>query len=74
AERGEWAWVIRGENLPVDDAVSAGTGADLDTWLAVLLAELPLKTAVSAVVKATGLAKNLVYDRALALKSAQRPE
>lgn len=68
AERGEWAWVIAGSSVSAADADSAQASADLDTWLTLLLAELPLKTAVAVVVKATGLAKNTVYDRALALK------
>ena len=68
AERGEWAWVIAGSSVSAADADSAQASADLDTWLVLLLAELPLKTAVAVVVKATGLAKNTVYDRALALK------
>lgn len=70
AERGEWAWVIGGNPVSQTGAEAAQASADLDTWLGLLLAELPLKTAVAVVVKATGLAKNTVYDRALALKSA----
>lgn len=72
AERGEWAWVIGGNQVSDGDAETAQASADLDTWLALLLAELPLKTAVALVVKATGMAKNTVYDRALALKSGQQ--
>lgn len=71
AERGEWAWVIGGNAVLNSDAESAQANADLDTWLALLLAELPLKTAVAVVVKATGMAKNTVYNRALALKNDQ---
>ena len=71
AERGEWAWVIGGNAVSASDAETAQASADLDTWLGLLLAELPLKTAVALVVKATGLAKNTVYDRALALKSGR---
>lgn len=69
AERGEWAWVFAGnapaENAGGDNAVQA----DLDTWLKELLKVLPLKTAVAVVVNATGLPKNSVYNRALALKA-----
>ena len=71
AERGEWAWVIGGNQVSDSDAETAQASADLDTWLALLLAELPLKTAVALVVKATGMAKNTVYDRALLIKSGQ---
>lgn len=70
AERGEWAWVIGGSQVSDSDAETAQASADLDIWLGLLMAELPLKTAVAVVVKATGLAKNTVYDRALALKNA----
>ena len=70
SERGEWAWVVAGSLVSASDAETAQASADLDTWLGLLLAELPLKTAVAVVVKATGLAKNTVYDRALALKNA----
>jgi len=72
AERGEWAWVISGNQVSDTDAETAQASADLDTWLGLLMAELPLKTAVALVVKATGMAKNTVYNRALALKDAQQ--
>ena len=71
AERGEWAWVIGGKQDSDNDAEAAQASADLDTWLTLLLAELPLKTAVALVVKATGMAKNTVYDRALLIKSGR---
>ena len=71
AERGEWAWVIEGSAISEDEAASAQASADLDTWLALLMAELPLKTAVAVVVKATGLAKNTVYNRALEIKDSR---
>jgi 16S rRNA (cytidine1402-2'-O)-methyltransferase len=72
AERGEWAWVISGNLVADSDAETAQASANLDTWLTLLLAELPLKTAVAVVVKATGMAKNTVYNRALALKDAEQ--
>ena len=72
AERGEWAWVILGDPVLNGETESALASADLDTWLTLLLAELPLKTAVTLVVKATGMAKNTVYNRALALKNDQQ--
>ncbi|PZO26546.1 MAG: hypothetical protein DCE88_12045, partial [Betaproteobacteria bacterium] len=65
------AWVIGGKQDSDNDAEAAQASADLDTWLTLLLAELPLKTAVALVVKATGMAKNTVYDRALLIKSGQ---
>jgi 16S rRNA (cytidine1402-2'-O)-methyltransferase len=70
AERGEWAWVIGGNPVADSDIATEQASANLDTWLGLLLAELPLKTAVAVVVKATGMAKNTVYNRALALKDA----
>ncbi|HEX4878253.1 MAG TPA: 16S rRNA (cytidine(1402)-2'-O)-methyltransferase [Limnobacter sp.] len=67
ATRGEWAWVIAGAPLvePCEDEAST---VHWKAWLALLLEELPLKTAVAVVVKATGLPKNAVYNTALALK------
>lgn len=70
AERGEWAWVISGNQSAGDGDVADQALADLDTWLGVLLEELPLKTAVSVVVRATGLSKNKVYGRALELNQS----
>lgn len=67
ATRGEWVWVLQGCEHAPEETLQAN--ADMDTWLQLLLAELPLKTAVALVVKATGLAKNVVYERALALKN-----
>lgn len=71
ADKGEWAWVVAGApaNLQGDQADLANN-AELDKWLLALLAELPLKTAVGVVVKATGMNKKRVYDRALLLKAA----
>ena len=72
AVRGEWVWVIGGCAVSESDAEAAQASADLDTWLELLMAELPLKTAVALVVKATGLAKNTVYNRALELKETRK--
>ena len=66
ATRGEWVWVFQG--CAQVKAEQAQASASIDTWLDVLLAELPLKTAVAVVVNATGLPKNEVYHRALACK------
>ena len=68
ATRGEWAWVIAGQPAAPAGEEDAAVNASLDVWLNALLAELPLKTAVAVVVKATGLSKNVVYQRALDLK------
>ena len=72
AERGEWAWVIAANPVSGQAAEIAQASADLDTWLKLLMAELPLKTAVAVVVKATGFAKNTVYNRALELKEGRQ--
>ena len=72
AERGEWAWVIGASPVSGQAAEIAQASADLDTWLKLLMAELPLKTAVAVVVKATGFAKNTVYNRALELKEGRQ--
>ncbi|MCQ8895773.1 16S rRNA (cytidine(1402)-2'-O)-methyltransferase [Limnobacter humi] len=66
AERGEWVWVISG--APPEPETADGVNVGLDDWLKPLLAELPLKSAVAVAVKATGLPKNAVYERALQLK------
>lgn len=69
AVRGEWVWVFAGAE-PSAQAEGLGTSpVAVDTWLALLLPHMPLKTVVSVVVKATGLPKNQVYDLALALRS-----
>ncbi|WP_370262015.1 16S rRNA (cytidine(1402)-2'-O)-methyltransferase [Limnobacter sp.] len=70
ATRGEWAWVIAGQASEPAISDAKALPADLNTWLTVLLDELPLKSAVAVVVKATGLPKNSVYEAALAIKNA----
>jgi 16S rRNA (cytidine1402-2'-O)-methyltransferase len=74
SERGEWAWVISGSSMEDNDVGLMQTNTNLDTWLDLLMAELPLKTAVALVVKVTGLAKNTVYNRALKLKDQEQSE
>ena len=69
ATRGEFVLVLRGA-----DPESAGAGADGldgDRMLRLLMAELPVKTVAKIVAEATGLAKNALYQRALALKGAE---
>ena len=68
----------RGEFVLVLHPAAAGAGADDgDRVLRLLLAELPLKTAVKLAAEITGAPRNSLYERALALqfdaKSASRP-
>lgn len=54
--------------LVLHPAASAQEAGDEDRVLVLLLAELPLKTAVRLTADITGVAKNALYARALALK------
>ncbi len=60
--RGEIVLVLEGN---LDDTAN---DTDIDKYLSIMLSELPVKQAVSLVVKMTGENKNDVYKRALALK------
>ncbi len=62
----------KGEIVLVVDgaAVEQGDNQQVDQYLKVLLAELPVKQSVKLVVKMTGEHKNDVYKRALELKDA----
>ena len=60
--RGEFALVLH----PV--AVSGDDGAEADRVLRLLLAELPLKTAVRLAAEISGGSKNVLYDAALRIK------
>jgi len=60
--KGEIVLVVEGDRSVRKDV------AEVDHYLTILLAELPVKQAVSIVVKMTGENKNDVYKRALALK------
>ena len=62
-QRGEFVLVLH--DAPV--AASAGEGLRV---LQLLLPELPLKTAVKLAAEITGESKNVLYDKALALKNA----
>jgi 16S rRNA (cytidine1402-2'-O)-methyltransferase len=61
--RGEFVLVIHAQ---VQEAVK---GADHDRILTLLMAELPLKTAVKLSAELTGEARNSLYERALLLKA-----
>jgi 16S rRNA (cytidine1402-2'-O)-methyltransferase len=65
---------LRGEFVLVVHAVAAAASTDTtarhDIVLQTLLAELPLKQAVSLAASLTGAARNALYARALALKDA----
>ena len=63
--RGEFVIVVHSKaDSPVEDAVSAH-----DATLRTLLAELPLKQAVSLAAQLSGAPRNALYARALALKT-----
>lgn len=61
--RGEAVLVVAGA-----EAAAPSPPVDLDRLLTPLLARLPLKEAVAVAVEATGLRRNEVYQRALALQ------
>jgi len=62
--RGEFALVL----LPV--AVAADDGAEGERVLRLLLAELPVKTAVKLAAEITGAPRNTLYDMALRIRNA----
>jgi len=64
-QRGEFALVLH----PAP-STAAGSADEDDRVLRLLLAELPLKTAVKLAADITGAPRNALYERALALKSA----
>lgn len=63
--RGEFVVMIRGSS----DAPGAEASVDADRLLALLVEELPVKKAARIVAEVSGLGKNELYQRALALKS-----
>jgi len=65
--RGEFVLVV---DAPASDDATAGPiDADVDRWLAALLAELPPSAAARVASAATGLPRAQLYDRAIALKA-----
>jgi 16S rRNA (cytidine1402-2'-O)-methyltransferase len=66
---------LRGEFTLVIHPVSEAASAEPDTRvLELLLAELPLKTAVKLAAEITGEPRNVLYEAALRLKSQAAPE
>ncbi len=65
-QRGEFVLLVAGAPEAGDD-----DAADIDGTLKILLAELPLKQAVALAVKLTGGSRNVIYERALALKGGE---
>ena len=61
--RGEFALVLHPHEGPPRDPLQ-----DAEKVLTLLLAELPLKTAVRLAAEITGAARNALYDKALSLK------
>ena len=64
--RGEFVLVLH--SLPPASAADAALDAVAERTLRALLAELPLKQAVSLAAAATGAPRNALYERALALR------
>lgn len=62
-QKGEYVVLLEGAGATVD-----ATDAETDRILKILLAECPLKQAASLAAQITGLKKNAMYERALALK------
>lgn len=63
--RGEFALVVHAQ------AQTRAEGSDNDRLLKILMQELPLKTAVKVAAEISGIAKNSLYERALALKDSK---
>jgi len=64
--RGEFTLVVHAPHAQVDAAQD-------DRILRLLLAEMPLKTAVKLAADISGESRNALYERALALKHADEP-
>lgn len=64
-ERGEFVLIVDAAAEPAEAAVLS---ADAQRWLAALLAELPPARAARVVAAMTGVARDVVYERALALR------
>jgi len=65
-QRGEFVLAVEGAS---QQAASDGVGAEAERVLALLLAELPTKSAAKLAAAITGAPRNALYDRALALKN-----
>ncbi len=65
-QRGEFVLVLAGYKAP--EKTDDGLPEDAERMLGILLEELPVKQAVGLVMKITGLPRNALYQRALALK------
>jgi 16S rRNA (cytidine1402-2'-O)-methyltransferase len=65
-QKGEIVLLVEGAGEP--DADNETVGFDIERLLAVLVKELPLKRAAAVAAELTGLRKNDLYARALALK------
>ena len=63
--RGEFALVVHAQTV-VNDPIEVH-----DKMLRLLMQEVPLKTAVRLTAELTGESRNLLYDRALALKNTK---
>ncbi len=68
-QRGEFVLVLTKPGAEASDDAVAMQAVALEKTLRVLLAELPVKQAVSIAVQLTGEKKNAVYDLALKLKA-----
>ena len=69
-QRGEFALVMH----PAPAVEGGAADAEGERVLALLLAELPLKTAVRLAAEITGQGRNDLYERALAMKKSERGE
>jgi 16S rRNA (cytidine1402-2'-O)-methyltransferase len=70
--RGEFVLVLHGRSAAqADEATGDAATVGARRLLHTLLAELPLKQAVALTAQATGLARNALYEQALAWRDAQ---
>jgi 16S rRNA (cytidine1402-2'-O)-methyltransferase len=65
--RGEFVVIVSGASAAADERTAEG-----ERVLALLLGELPLKTAVQLAAKITGASRNALYEKALALKGKEQ--
>ena len=69
-ERGEFVLIVD-VRPPSQRAAEEGLTADAERWLVALLDELPPARAVRVVAAATGIGREVIYARALALKPSR---